>query len=143
MIKKIYTMYMGRILFLEYPSGTLYPELSSEIPAQDFNLLVNKDNSFSVFLLIIISTCNSFHLFKITFHLKNCLIGVTWGLSSKWCHNNLQAAVNSCTCTLVTIDKGLRKSTIGKSHCNLICLFSYFNSQTKISVTFLVFGKCL
>ena len=54
--------------FLEYPSGTLYLELSSEIPAQDFNLLVNIDNFFPVFLLIIIS--NLFHLFKFTL-LKN------------------------------------------------------------------------
>ena len=37
--------------FLEYPFGTPYLELSSEIPAQDFNLLVNIDN-FPVFLLI-------------------------------------------------------------------------------------------
>ena len=59
--KKIYIMYMGLILFLEYPSATLYLELSSEIPAQDFNLLVNIDNSFPVLLLILVS--NSFHLF--------------------------------------------------------------------------------
>ena len=133
-------MYVGLIIFLEYPSGTLYLELSSEIPVRDFNLLVNIDNSFPVFLLIIIS--NSFHMFIFTLHLKNCLIGVTWELSSKWCHNNLQAAV--ITCTLVTIDKGLRKSTIGKTDCNFICLFSYFSSQTKISVTFLIaFGRFL
>ena len=73
--------------FLEYPFGAPYLELSSEIPVQDFNLLVNIDNFFPVFLLIIIG--NSFHLFKFTLHLKNCLIGVTWGLSSKWCQNYL------------------------------------------------------
>ena len=61
--------------FLEYLFGTPYLELSSEIQAQDFNLLVNIDNFFPVFLLIIIG--NSFHLFKFTLHLKNCLIGVT------------------------------------------------------------------
>ena len=42
MLKKIYIVYMGLILFfLEYPLGTPYLELSSEIPAQDSNLLVN------------------------------------------------------------------------------------------------------
>ena len=45
--------------FLECPYGTPYLELSREIPAQDFNLLVNIDNFFPVFLLIIIG--NSFH----------------------------------------------------------------------------------
>ena len=80
-------MYMGLILFLEHPTGTPYLELSIEIPAQDFNLLVNIDNFFPVLLLIIIG--NSFHLFKFTLHLKNFLIGVTWGLSSKWCQNYL------------------------------------------------------
>ena len=68
--KKIYIMYMGLILFQEYPSGTLYLELSREMPAQDFDLLVNIDNFFPVFFLII--TSNSFHLFKFTLHLKNC-----------------------------------------------------------------------
>ena len=36
--------------FLEYPFGTPYLELSREIPAQDFNLLVNIDNFLPVFL---------------------------------------------------------------------------------------------
>ena len=98
-------MYMGLILYLEYPFGTPYLELSSEILAQDFNLLVNIDNFFPVFLMIIIG--NSFHLFKFTLHLKNCLIGVTWGLSSVV--SKLPVVI-----TVVTIDKGLRKSTIGK-----------------------------
>ena len=62
-------------LFQDHPSGTLYLELSSEIPAQDFNLLVNIDKFFPVFLLIIIG--NSFQLFKFTLRLKNSLIGVT------------------------------------------------------------------
>ena len=86
--QKIYIMYMSLILFLEYPFKTPYLELSSEITAHDFNLLVNIDNFFPVFLLILIG--NSFQLFKFTLHLKNCLIGVTWGLSSKWCQNYLQ-----------------------------------------------------
>ena len=75
--KQIYIMYVGLILFLEYPFGTPYLELSCEIPAQDFKLLVNIDNFFPVFLLIIIG--NSFHLFKFTLHLKNCLILVSPG----------------------------------------------------------------
>ena len=45
--------------------------------------------------------------------------------------------------TVVAIDKGLRKSTIGKSHCNYVCLFGYFNPQTKITVTSLVFVRFL
>ena len=76
MLKKSISCIWASYFFLEYPFGT-----PSEIPAQDFNLLVNIDNFFPVFLLIIIG--NSFHLFKFTLHLKNCLIGVTWGLSSK------------------------------------------------------------
>ena len=94
--------------FLEYPFGTPYLELSNEIPAHDFNLLVNIENFFPVFLLIIIG--NSFHLFKFTLHLKNC-----------WCHLGIIIKVVSklpVVITVVTIDKGLRKSTIGKSHCN-------------------------
>ena len=46
---------------------TPYLELSSEIPVQDFNLLVNIDNFFPVFLLITIG--NSFRFFKFTLHL--------------------------------------------------------------------------
>ena len=87
MLKKSISCIWASYFFLEYPFGTSYLALSSEIPAQDFNLLVNIDNFFPVFLLIIIG--NSFHLFKFTLHLKNCLIGVTWGLSSKWCQNYL------------------------------------------------------
>ena len=87
MLKNSYYVYGSHTFFLEHPFGTPYLELSNEIPAQDFNLLVNIDNFFPVFLLIIIG--NSFHLFKFTLHLKNCLIGVTWGLSSKWCQNYL------------------------------------------------------
>ena len=45
--------------------------------------------------------------------------------------------------TVVAIDKGLRKSTIIKSHCNYICVFAYFSPQTKISVTSLVFVRFL
>ena len=78
--KKIYISIWVSYFFLEYPFGTPYLKLSSDIPAQDVNLLVNIDNFFPVFLLIIIG--NSFHLFKFTLHLKNCLIGVIWGLSS-------------------------------------------------------------
>ena len=37
-------MYMGLILFGGYSCGKFHLELSSEIPAQDFNLLVNLDN---------------------------------------------------------------------------------------------------
>ena len=81
MLKKSISCIWVSYFFLEYPFWTPYLELSSEIPAQDFNLLVNIDNFFPVFLLIIIG--NSFHLFKFTLHLKNCLIGVPWGLSSK------------------------------------------------------------
>ena len=96
MLKKSISCKWASYFFLEYPFGTPYLELSSEIPAQDFNLLVNKDNFFPVFLLIIIG--NSFHLFKFTLHLKNCFIGVTWGLSSKgvkitcsnYCGDNIQ-----------------------------------------------------
>ena len=79
MLKNLYRIWAS-YFFLEYPFGTPYLELSSEIPVQDFNLLVNIDNFFPVFLLIIIG--NSFHLqVQIHNHLKNCLIGVTWGLS--------------------------------------------------------------
>ena len=76
MLKKSISCIWASYFFLEYPFGTAYLELSSEIPAQDFNLLVNinVDNFFPVFLLLIIG--NSFHLFKFTPHLKNCLIGV-------------------------------------------------------------------
>ena len=86
-LKNLYNVYGPHTFFLEYPFGTPYLELSKEIPAQDFNVRVNIDNFFPVFLLIIIG--NSFHLFKFTLHLKNCLIDVTWGLSSKWCQNYL------------------------------------------------------
>ena len=65
--KNLYHVYGPHTFFLEYPFGTPYLELSSEIPAQDFNLLVNIDNFFPVFLLITIG--NSFHLFKFTLHL--------------------------------------------------------------------------
>ena len=64
--KSISCIHMGLIIFLEHPSGNLFLELPSEIPARDFNLLVNIDNSFPVFLLIIIN--NSFHLFIFTLH---------------------------------------------------------------------------
>ena len=70
--KKSISCIWASYFFLEYPFGTPYLELSSEIPAEDFNLLVNIDNFFPVFLLIIIG--DSFHLFKFTLHLKNCLI---------------------------------------------------------------------
>ena len=80
-------MFMGLILFFGISLQDSYLELSSEIPAQDFNLFVNIDNFFPVFLLIIIG--NSFQLFKFTLYLKNCLIGITWELSSKWCQNYL------------------------------------------------------
>ena len=83
MLKKLHHVYGPHTFFLNVPSGDPYLALSSEIPAQDFNLLVNINNFFPVFLLIIIG--NSFHLFKFTLHLNKCLIGVTWGLSSKWC----------------------------------------------------------
>ena len=88
MLKKSISCIWDSYFFLEYPFGTPFLELSSEIPVQDFNLLVNIDNFFPVFLLIIIGI--SLHLFKFTLHLKNCLIGVAWGLSSKWCQNYLQ-----------------------------------------------------
>ena len=104
---------MGLIFFfLEYPFGIPYLELSSEIHAQDFNLLVNIDNFFPVFLLITIG--NSFHLFKFTLHLKNCLIGV---MSPGDYH---QSGVKN-TCSNYCGDNRqriLRKSAIGKSHCN-------------------------
>ena len=73
MLKNLYCVYGSHTFFWNIPSGLL--DLSNEIPAQDFNLLVNKDNFFPVFLLVIIG--NSFHLLKFTLHLKNCLIGVT------------------------------------------------------------------
>ena len=87
MLEKSLSCIWVSYFFLEHPVGTPYLELSSEVPAKDFNLLVNIDNFFPVFILII--TGNSFHLLKFTLHLKNCLIDVTWGLSSKWCQNYL------------------------------------------------------
>ena len=67
MLKNLYYVYGSHsYFFLEYPFGTPYLELSSEIPAHNFNLLVNIDIFLSVFLLIIIG--NSFHLFKFTLH---------------------------------------------------------------------------
>ena len=92
--------------FLEYPFGAPYLELSSEIRAQDFNLLVNIDSFFPVFLLIIIG--NSFHQIHTSFEeLLN------------WCHLGIIIKVVSklpVVITVVTIDNGLMKSTIGKSH---------------------------
>ena len=66
MLKKSKSCIWASYFFLEYPFGTPYLELSSEIPAQIFNLLVNIDNFFPVFLLINIGT--SFHLFKSPFY---------------------------------------------------------------------------
>ena len=54
MLKKSISSIWASYFFLEYPFGTPFLELSSEIPVQDFNLLVNIDNFFPVFLLIII-----------------------------------------------------------------------------------------
>ena len=51
--KKSISCIWASYFFLEYPFGTPYLELSSEIPAQDFNLLDNIDNFFPVFLLMI------------------------------------------------------------------------------------------
>ena len=44
MLKKSISCIRASYFFLECPFGTPYLELSSEIPAQDFNLLVNIDN---------------------------------------------------------------------------------------------------
>ena len=87
--------------------GHFYLELFSETPAQDFNLHVNIGNFFPVFLLVIIN--NSLHLFKFTLHLKLLL---------NWCHLEIvikEVSKLPAVITAVTIDKGLRKSTIGKS----------------------------
>ena len=95
------------LFFWNIPLGLFYRELFSETPAQDFSLYVNIDNFFPVFLLVIIS--KSLHLFKFTLHLKLLL---------NWCHLVIVFKVVSklpVVITVVTIDKGLRKSTIGKS----------------------------
>ena len=67
MLKNLYHVYGPHTFFWNIP----YLELSSEIPAQYFNLLVNINNFFPVFLLIIIG--NSFHLFKFTLHLEQLM----------------------------------------------------------------------
>ena len=52
--KKSVSFIWASYFFLEYPFGTPYLELSSEIPTQDFDLLVNINNFFPIFLLIVI-----------------------------------------------------------------------------------------
>ena len=98
MLKKIYIIWAS-YFFLENPFGTPYLELSSEIPVQDFNLIVNIDKFFPVFLLIIIG--NSFH--------------TSFEELLNWCHLGIIIKVVSklpVVITVVTIDKGLRESTI-------------------------------
>ena len=92
-------MYIGLILFSGISLRAPYLELSSEIPAQDFNLLVNIDNFFPVFLLIIISSSLKFSLVQIHTSFEELL---------NWCHLGIiikEVSKLPVVITVVTIDK--------------------------------------